>query len=186
MGIEDVELVEPTPEKTGPWIQTFSGGRFYFDNPDPKEINIEDIAQALSKQCRFAGHIKQFYSVAEHSLFVSYLAVNPLEGLLHDASEAFLVDMPSPIKATLQSYRDVEDGIMAIIAKKWGFAWPISADTHECDRIMLVEEAEALLNKCEWIEDYRPSSGRRGILPQCMSPTEAYEAFMTRYRQLTK
>lgn len=185
-GMGALAIAKPiTEERTGAWIQTYSGKRFYFTNPNPDDLDIEDVAQALSKQCRFAGHIKKFYSVAEHSLYVSYLSQNPLEGLLHDASEAFLVDMPSPIKAELPEYRKVEQGIMDVVAKKWNFPWPMSADTHECDRIMLVEEAESLLNTCEWIEEYRPKSGRRGILPVGLSPDEAYTAFMTRYKQLT-
>lgn len=174
-------------KEDSPWIQTFSGKHFYFLEPTAEDVDVEDIAQALSKQCRFAGHINKFYSVAEHSLYVSYLAKNPLEGLLHDASEAYLVDMPSPIKAELPEYRKVEEGIMGVVAKKWGFEWPMSADTHDCDRVMLIEEATHLLNNCDWINDprYQPKERRHGILPVGLSPDAAYAAFMTRYKQLT-
>ena len=71
------------------YIETVSGRKFYFLNPNPEDIDIEDIAHALSMQCRFTGHTKWFYSVAEHAIWVSYLVPVhlALEGLLHDASE---------------------------------------------------------------------------------------------------
>ena len=87
-------------ERVGDWIQTMSGVIFYPLDPRPEEIRIEDIAHALSHQCRFAGHCREFYSVAEHSVRVSRELPQEfmLWGLLHDASEAYLVDLPRPIK----------------------------------------------------------------------------------------
>jgi uncharacterized protein len=86
--------------RTGDWIQTYTGKQFWPLSPLPEDIVIEDIAHALSMQCRFGGHVRTFYSVAQHSVHVSLL-VEPqyaLWGLLHDAAEAYLVDLPRPIK----------------------------------------------------------------------------------------
>src|SRR6266496_1501995 len=81
-------------------IMTYSGELITPLNPDPDDIQIEDIAHALSNQCRFSGHCKQFYSVAEHSCRVSDLCSyeHQLGGLLHDGTEAYLSDIARPIK----------------------------------------------------------------------------------------
>ena len=95
---------------TGTQIQTFTGIGFDPINPDPKLIKIEDIAHALSNQCRFSGHARSFYSVAQHSAHcaeIACLASNaPLARamLLHDASEAYLLDMPRPLKKAFPQY----------------------------------------------------------------------------------
>src|SRR5208282_6622849 len=82
------------------WIRTFSGGRFYVLEPRVEDVRIEDIAHALSMQCRFTGHVREFYSVAEHSVWVSRYShrEDALWGLLHDASESYIGDMSTPLK----------------------------------------------------------------------------------------
>ena len=82
------------------FIGTFSGLRFWPLAPNLEKILVEDIAHALAHQCRFGGHASRFYSVAEHSVHVSQLCLpeHALWGLLHDASEAYLVDLPRPLK----------------------------------------------------------------------------------------
>lgn len=87
------------------WIRTFTGKRFYPLKPTIEDIDILDIAHALSNQCRFSGHSKWHYSVGQHSVYVSQvvrsLGGSPTDimwGLLHDASEAYLVDLPTPVK----------------------------------------------------------------------------------------
>ena len=88
---------------------TYTGKEFYPLDPNPADIDIKDIAHALSNCCRFAGHIKSFYSVAQHSVIVSELCEpeNALAGLLHDASEAYLSDIARPVKYTeqMEGYR---------------------------------------------------------------------------------
>src|SRR5690606_29748913 len=98
------------PTRKGDWMQTFTGRRFWPLDPRPDEICIEDIAHALSMQCRYAGHCLSFYSVAEHSVLLSQHVAEPFRrwALLHDASEAYLVDVPRPIKGDLSNYRAVE------------------------------------------------------------------------------
>lgn len=93
-------------------VETFSGRYVDTKNPDPSTICIEDIAHALSQTCRYGGHCQEFYSVAEHAVIVSHRlqqrgASEPMQlaGLHHDDAEAFLGDVPRPMKSLLgQSY----------------------------------------------------------------------------------
>ena len=106
------------------WLNTFSGKKIHPLNPNPEDICITDIAHALSHQCRFTGHTKNFYSIAQHCVLVSYLCnqENALYGLLHDASEYILVDIPSPLKKSQEFnfYREIEKKVQSIIYTKFG------------------------------------------------------------------
>ena len=89
--------------RKGPWIATHAGRRFYFEAPHPDDVDITDVAHALSNLCRFTGHVNRFYSVAEHSINVSLLVPpeDALQGLLHDAHEAYIGDCSSPLKRAI-------------------------------------------------------------------------------------
>ncbi len=102
-------------------IQTYSGMLFDLEDPYPDNICTEDIAHALSLTCRFAGHTRQFYSVAQHSLLVSRLVPSyyKLSALLHDAAEAYLVDIPTPLKSLLSGYSNLEKYILRAIREKY-------------------------------------------------------------------
>jgi hypothetical protein len=104
-------------------IETFSGLFVDYDDPQPEQISIYDIAHALSQICRFGGHTRVFYSVAEHSILVSRLlgkdrSLPRLAALLHDAHEAYLGDIPTPLKNALgPEYRVMVDRLdRAIVA----------------------------------------------------------------------
>lgn len=170
-----------------PWIETFTGKRMYFLEPTPEMICIEDIAHALSNICRFGGHVTHFYSVAEHSVNVSILAENKLEGLLHDASEAYLVDIPKPIKAYLSNYKDIETKLMEAIGLKFGAGWPLCADTHDADATQLKEEAKYIMTTGgrEWVANF-PTKRDRGVAPECYIPTTAERIFLNRFNELTR
>src|ERR1017187_4953916 len=107
-------------------ITTFSGIRFWPLLPNPADIRIEDIAHALSNQCRFGGQAREFYSVAEHCVRVSQLCrpEDALWGLLHDASEAYLSDVPAPMKELpeFEAYRAAERSLQRVIAVRFGLA----------------------------------------------------------------
>lgn len=115
--------------------------------PTEEMIRIEDIAHALSMQCRFGGHLPKFYSVAQHSVHCceEVSEVHQLAALLHDASEAYLVDIPSPVKSGLANYKQLEDRLMKVIAKKFGFDYPLHPDVKIVDESMLHAEWEYLM-----------------------------------------
>ena len=131
------------------WIETVSGRQFHFLDPQPEEIDIGDIAHALSINNRFTGHTPFPYSVAEHSIYVSFMVgTDPLmclTALLHDASEAYLVDIASPVKRELSQYRDLEDRIMSAISYKFGTYYPLPDIVHKADKEQTFTEAECLM-----------------------------------------
>lgn len=131
-------------------IRTYRGKYINVFEPTPEMICIEDIAHSLSMQCRFAGHLPQFYSVAQHSILCCQLITekeHKLAALLHDASEAYLLDIPKPIKNKLGNYKEVEDNLMSVIAKKFGFAYPLHDKVKEVDNYMLEWEWNSLMIK---------------------------------------
>lgn len=130
------------------WIQTYTGKVFDFLNPTPDMIDIEDIAHSLSNLCRYGGHTKRFYSVAEHSGHMSYMVPekHALAALLHDASEAYLVDIPRPVKMCLSNYADIEHGLLTAISSRFGFQYPLHEVIKQADSAMLFIERKALLS----------------------------------------
>lgn len=107
------------PKPVGSAIRTYTGVLFDFLHPDLSPIHTVDIAHSLSLLCRFAGHCKKFYSVAEHAVRVSY-ACSPehaMWGLHHDDSEAYCVDVPRPLKhlAGMEEYRAHEKRVQSSI-----------------------------------------------------------------------
>lgn len=137
-------------ERAGDWIQVFTGGQFWPLDPRPDEIHIEDIAHSLSLQCRFAGHTLVHYSVGEHSYLLSTLCSpdNALWGLLHDAAEAYLVDLPRPIKRFSrlgEEYRTIEARLMVCICECFGLPAVCPAEVKELDNLMLQWEQRDLM-----------------------------------------
>ncbi len=136
------------------WMGTYTGRRFYFYDPKPEDICIEDIAHSLSMQCRFLGHCKYFYSVAQHSIIVSrYVLSNlTLYGLLHDASEAYISDIIRPFKSTLEGYKIVENRIQNVIYRKYGLEPGFgSGNIKKIDTMLLKDEAEFfMVNSDSW------------------------------------
>lgn len=109
-----------------PWSQVWYGGKFHYLKPRPEEIRINDIAHALGMNCRFNGHVKSFYSVAQHSCLVADKVYDDsqnetwaMAALLHDAAEAYIPDMPRPIKGYLDGFHEIEDRILRVILEKY-------------------------------------------------------------------
>lgn len=103
-------------------INTVSGIEVNLLDPIPDMISIEDIAHSLAYQCRFAGHIKRFYSVAQHSVVVAAMAPDDIKkyALLHDASEAYLQDITAPLKHIWgPAYKLLEERFMKVVAIKF-------------------------------------------------------------------
>ena len=111
-------------------IRTISGQYVNVFEPNPDTLLITDIAHALGNQCRFGGHLPRFYSVAQHSLLCYLIAKEEekYDALMHDASEAYLLDMPKPIKVEITQYNEIEDNLMNVLAKKFGFNYPKSEE----------------------------------------------------------
>lgn len=168
------------------WIQTYSGNKFYPLNPNLEDINIKDIAHALSMQCRFTGHVNKFYSIAQHSVYVSYLcdSSEALYGLLHDASEAYISDISSPLKRSseFQAYLDVEKKLQNKIYEKFGLEVKELSSVKKADMVMLATEARDLLNSIhtEWKINENPYLFK--IHP--LSPEESEVIFLQRFEQL--
>lgn len=138
-------------------IRTFSGIYINVFKPEADMIAIIDVAHALSCQPRFGGHLPKPYSVAQHSVMCAKLAKeeDKLQALLHDASEAYLLDMPSPIKRRLSQYKTVEKRLMKVIAKKYGFQFPLNEAVHAIDRQALEFEWGHMVLKNPLPEDMK-------------------------------
>lgn len=159
-------------------ITTFTGIEFAPLSPRLEDIDIRDIAHGLSNLCRFSGQCRKFYSVAEHSVFVSLLTPPKyaLGALLHDASEAYgLNDVAGPIKPFFPEYVQAENKLQGLVYLKW----MINGDEYmtaikNADRI-------ALLYEQEWLF--------RGVLPHPFlwgwHPEGAKKLFEERFKELT-
>ncbi len=168
------------------WIQTYSGRKFFPLNPVLDSIVIQDIAHALSMQCRFTGHCKFHYSIAYHSILVSYLCDEEfsLHGLLHDASEAYIADISSPIKRTVdfERYREIEKHLQDMIYERFGLSKEEPPSVKKADRLMLATEASQLLSPLhsEWKLPCNPAPFKI----EQLSPEVVEKMFLVRFHEL--
>lgn len=175
----------PKENEDGSWIALYNGGWIVPLKPDPKAIDIYDIAHSLALQCRFTGHTTEFYSTAQHSYYVSLIVPkeDALWGLLHDASETYVSDVARPIKHSLSEfgdmYRSVEEVLAKAVAERFGLPWPEPDSVKRADKMMLRAE-------------------QRDLMPNDPEPLEAWEGkvepwdwrfaekmFLKRYAELT-
>jgi len=176
-------------EQTESCISTSSGRFFDLLKPEEYEYDIEEIATALSNICRYTGHVNRFYSVAEHSVLVSRLVPERLAlcGLLHDASEAFVGDVSSPLKKLLPEYKKIEENIQKAIADYFNLEYPFPKEIHEADKRMYWQERQDVADngvKDElWYQDLRAA---RKVEAKGMAPHMARRMFLARYRELSK
>lgn len=187
--------------RKGDWIQTFTGRQYWPLDPRPEDVDVQDIAHHLSNLCRFTGACKRFYSVAEHSVHVSYLV--PVEfalyGLLHDAAEAYCNDIARPVKRSIEGYAEIEALNETAIWEALGCIHP---DLHlsvrpllkQADNAILVAEQAALMAPCahRWRPESIPEDLQRraheqlgGILAG-WQPERAKWQFLMRYAELTQ
>ena len=133
--------------KQDDWIQTYTGKKFRPLEAAPEDIDIRDIAHALALQCRFNGHCRVFYSVAEHSVRVSQVvsSEHALWGLLHDAAEAYLTDLPRPVKRQFEDYRLAEEALLRVVAERFQLPWPLPDEVISVDGQLLATEARDLM-----------------------------------------
>jgi len=193
------------------WIQTFTGRRIYPLEPAASVIELGDIAHALAMKCRFTGHTRRFYSVAEHSLLVEKLVRQSTSdpeilswALLHDAAEAYLPDVARPIKDAAgfwgpwssadgipirqwMTFKQVENRILEAIAIRFGLSLPVPALIKEADIQLLVDEGEYLLGgthnwNIEWTDGRKVRPRISEI--DCLDPLAAEVRFLERWGEL--
>lgn len=137
-------------ERRGDWMQTFTGRQYWPIDPRPADVSLEDIAHHLAMICRYGGACSRHYSVAEHSVYVSYLVPPGLaaHALLHDASEAYCNDIVRPVKRHLAGYEEIEGLNVAVIGEAFGLS---GLTPDECraikdadNAILLAEQAQLM------------------------------------------
>jgi uncharacterized protein len=190
------------------WLQTAHGRAFDVMDPRASAVHLDDIAHALSNLCRFGGHCRPFYSVAEHSFRVALRVEDlcrarfpgktirgqrwwgiVLGALLHDASEAYLIDLPRPLKLVPglgEVYRSLERGVQAVIWERFGVRPEDGA--HEviqhADDVLLATEKRDLMAKCDV-----PWATLPAPLPERMNPLDGHGArlaFLGAYSRISR
>lgn len=179
--------------RRGSWMQTFTGRKFWPLDPRADEIALEDIAHGLAMTCRYGGHPKHFYSVAEHAVLVSLYVPSEfaLHGLLHDSAETYIGDMIRPLKHTpeMSEFRRTEERIEVAVAEAFGLAWTPQAHAavkEIDDRILVDEITELMADPTMYLETGRlAETVPVGALIVGLPPYLAETAFLARYRELT-
>ncbi len=153
-------------------IRTFGGRYIDVFNMDTKDIEITDIAHALAHIPRFGGHLPRFFSVAQHCVNCAGITKgDKLEALLHDASEAYILDMPKPIKDRLPDYKELENKVMSKIFRKFELRLPLSKEVKKADKVCLEFEWYFIMLK-------------GGESYNCYSPEKAKEIFMETFNKI--
>lgn len=132
------------------WVITLSGKRFNILKPDPEAVKIEDIACSLARQARFNGHTRFFYSVGQHSVLGAEVAPTKdiaLQMLFHDATEAYIGDLVSPVKALCPDFELIESRIHWAISQKLNLEFPLPKVVKQIDRRLLATEVRDLITK---------------------------------------
>jgi len=173
--------------RAGNWMQTYTGRQFWPLDPRAGEVHVIDIAHALANACRFGGHCEQFYSVAEHSVLVSLVVPQrlALAALLHDASEAYVVDIPRPIKPYLAGYKEIEAQVQAAVHERFGIGPLDNSDQQaikDADNAVLLAEADQIMkdHPAPWSVPGEPAKVR----VTCWVPDRAKELFLARWAEI--
>lgn len=177
-----------TNYRAATFIETYTGRAFWPLRPTKDALSIIDIAHALANQCRYSGHVQHFYSVAQHCcLLANWMAENGgspmdcLQILMHDAPEAYLVDIPRPVKQYMPQYRVWDHAINDVIRDWMGWKdLPILPIQDELDSRVIVDERAQLMDRArtnDWGHKMEPLGIQ--ILP--WTPTEAERIFLRLY-----
>lgn len=166
-------------------MQTYTGKRFYPLDPRIEDIDILDIAQGLSQECRYGSQCNQHYSVAQHSYLVSKLVSpkNALQGLMHDAAEGYIKDLPRDLKKALPGYKKIEDRLLKVIFERFNIRFPICKEVHYWDTAILLAEKKVLFNEyLPWSIEATHEAPDIEIDPWPAKTAKA--AFLIRFRHL--
>lgn len=150
--------------RKGDWIQTFTGKRFYVLDPRPADVDIRDIGHALSLQCRYGGHARFFYSVAEHCVILAMWvwattknAKLAFAALMHDAAETYLPDLARPTKHHMPEYTAVEARLESVIFPIFSVGQVELDLIKEFDTRILMDERKVLFDvPLKWGTDNEP------------------------------
>jgi hypothetical protein len=185
-------LKTDTRYKAATFIETYTGRAFWPLEPTMDALSVIDIAHALSNQCRYSGHVQFFYSVAQHCcLLAAWLsahggsALDCLQILMHDAPEAYLVDIPRPVKQYMPQYRVWDHGINDVIREWMGWKdLPMLAIQDELDSRVIVDERAALMSRSglDWGHHLEPV----GIRIEPWGPHQAEKQFLMQYAAYSK
>jgi 5'-deoxynucleotidase YfbR-like HD superfamily hydrolase len=174
------------------YIATYTGKQFFLLEPRLEDIDIVDIAHSLSLQCRWTGHTKFHYSVAQHSYYCSLLgpATEAFDRLMHDAAEAYIGDLNRPIKHYTEAgvaYRKQEAIVQTAIAHRFGFSVVEPMSVKLADNSMLYAEKNQLLHvEFPEAENWQRYDENNGIVIEQWYPHEANDRFLKRFNELYK
>lgn len=174
--------------RMGDWIQSYTGRPVYPMDMRPEDIFVEDIAHALSMQCRYAGHCLNFYSTAEHCVLMTRWVRaqggsphDQMWALHHDDGETYLVDVPRPVKPFLVGYKEAEDRIAAAVSQRFGLSVAMPPIVKEADtRILFDEKVQNLAPGPDWSISAEPL----GVTLQLWSPKEAEAQFLAEHYRI--
>lgn len=181
--------------RKGHWIQTYTGVAYYPADPRVEDVRLVDIAHALANQCRYVGHCDRFYSVAEHSVYVSQCVPpeHAFAALMHDAEEAYTGDMSRPMKEVFRAagitlFDELAALSWSVIAKRFDLPAVLPECVHVADnRVLLAEKAQIRGPSPEQWLGY----GLEGLTPapvtiRGMLPDEARLFFTRRFGELLR
>lgn len=174
-------MTTPIYSHKPPYMRTIMGREIEIHNPDPKLLCIFDVAHGLAFQCRYAGHVRHFYSIAEHCYWASIL-VEPkfaLEALLHDAAETNLNDLIQPVKAEISGYKPIEEKHERAYAVRFSLRFPFPSPIKKADQAMYALESVTLRHRLS--RENHPEANNIGIQLHCWSPRKARKQYLRRY-----
>lgn len=175
-------------DESGFYIRTFTGAQFFWHDIPNNPIRIHDIAHALAMRCRWSGHTKDFYSIAQHCVLCAFYAPEELKlaALLHDANEAYLPDFPSPLKWYLRDegfakLKEMEEAVDRRIYREFGLQYPMGPRVKEIDQRMLGTESRDLMpdgqEKLHMPEPYEEEI-------ECWGPRKAEQKYLDTFYYL--